>query len=90
MKKKIDKLINKSLRFHHRDIHEELDGMKSKAQVKSKFYYIFWGIATVAVVVGQLYVGTGYRLLHGGMQELLDKVDGVLLHSTPNDGPDYL
>ncbi len=30
-------------------------------QVKSKFYYIFWGIATVSVFVGQLYVGTGYH-----------------------------
>ena len=55
-------------------------------QVKSKFYYIFWGTATVAVVLGQLYVGTGYRILHGGMQELLDKVDGVLLHK---DGTPY-
>ena len=55
-------------------------------QVKSKFYYIFWGTATVAVVLGQLYVGTGYRILHGGMQELLDKVDGVLLHK---DGTSY-
>lgn len=55
---------------------------KLKAQVKSRFYYYFWGTATVAVVFGQLYVGTGYRLLHSGMQELLDKVDGVLLHST--------
>jgi hypothetical protein len=55
---------------------------KLKAQVKSRFYYYFWGAATVAVVFGQLYVGTGYRLLHSGMQELLDKVDGVLLHST--------
>lgn len=82
MKKKIDKLINKSLRFHHRDIHEELDGMKLKAQVKSRFYYIFWGTATVAVVLGQLYVGTGYRLLTGRMAELLQKVDGVLLHKT--------
>ena len=36
---------------------------KLKAQVKSRFYYIFWGIATVAVVTGQLYVGTGYRLM---------------------------
>ena len=53
---------------------------KVKAQVKSRFYYIFWGTATVAVVLGQLYVGTGYRVLHGGIQELLDKVDGVLLH----------
>jgi len=82
MKKKIDKLINKSLRFHHRDIHEELDGMKLKAQVKSRFYYVFWGAATVAVVLGQLYVGTGYRLLSGRMAELLQKVDGVLLHKT--------
>ena len=62
--------------------------MKQKiwAQVKSRFYYIFWGAATIAVVLGQLYVGTGYRILHGGMQELLDKVDGVLLHK---DGTPY-
>ena len=63
---------------------------KIKAQVKSKWYYIFWGTATVSVVLGQLYVGTGYRLLHSGMQELLNKVDGVLLHSKPNKGPNYL
>ena len=53
-------------------------------------YYYFWSAMTITVFLGQLYVGTGYRLLHGSMQELLDKVDGVLLHSTPNDGPDYL
>jgi hypothetical protein len=53
---------------------------KIKAQVKSRFYYVFWGTATVAVVLGQLYVGTGYRVLHGDMQQLLDKVDGVLFH----------
>ena len=47
---------------------------KLKAQVKSRFYYVFWGTATVAVVLGQLYVGTGYRLLHSGMQELLNKL----------------
>jgi len=53
---------------------------KLKAQVKSRFYYVFWGTATVAVVLGQLYVGTGYRVLHGDLQQLLDRVDGVLLH----------
>lgn len=57
-----------------------------RAQVKSKFYYIFWGTATIAVVLGQLYVGTGYRLLHNSMQELLNKVDGVLLHSEGGRG----
>ena len=59
---------------------------KLKAQVKSRFYYIFWGAATIAVVLGQLYVGSGYRILHGGMQELLNRVDGVLLHK---DGTPY-
>ena len=59
---------------------------KIRAQVKSRFYYIFWGTATIAVVLGQLYVGSGYRILHGGMQELLNKVDGVLLHK---DGTPY-
>ncbi|BCU98941.1 MAG: hypothetical protein CM15mV24_1660 [Bellamyvirus sp.] len=58
--------------------------------MKSYQYYIFWGACTVAVVLGQLYVGTGYRVLHGGVQELLDKVDGVLLRAEPYDGPNYL
>ncbi len=30
-------------------------------QIKSHWYYVFWGIATVSVVVGQVYVGSGYR-----------------------------
>ena len=30
-------------------------------QLKSNLYYVFWGIATVSVVAGQIYVGSGYR-----------------------------
>lgn len=30
-------------------------------QVKSSWYYIFWGIIAVAVCGGQYYVGSGYR-----------------------------
>ena len=30
-------------------------------QIKSSWYYIFWGAATVSVVAGQVYVGSGYR-----------------------------
>ena len=63
---------------------------KVRAQVKSRFYYIFWGTATIAVVLGQLYVGSGYRILHGGMQELLDRVDGVLLHKDDTPWGDML
>ena len=58
--KKLKALIQKPLRFHHQDIHEELDELK-KHQVKSKWYYIFWGAMAVAVVGGQLYIGAGYR-----------------------------
>ena len=32
-----------------------------KHQVKSRWYYLFWGVATVAVCSGQIYVGSGYR-----------------------------
>lgn len=58
--KKLKALIQKPLRFHHQDIHEEIDELK-KHQVKSKWYYIFWGAMAVAVVGGQIYVGSGYR-----------------------------
>ena len=67
-----------------------MKNQKVRAQVKSRFYYYFWGIATVAVVFGQIYVGTGYRILHGGMQELLDRVDGVLLHKDDTPYGDLL
>jgi len=30
-------------------------------QIKSQWYYIFWGACAVAVVGGQIYVGLGYR-----------------------------
>jgi len=30
-------------------------------QVKTKWYYYFWGSMAVAVVGGQIYVGIGYR-----------------------------
>ena len=33
----------------------------TKAQIKSSRYYLFGGAATVAVVIGQIYIGNGYR-----------------------------
>ena len=35
--------------------------MSKRHQVKEKWYYIFWGAMAVAVVGGQIYVGSGYR-----------------------------
>ena len=48
---------------------------KQRNQVKSKFYYIFWGIATVSVVLGQLYVGSGYRMYAGALMRIFDAVE---------------
>jgi len=63
---------------------------KRRAQVKSKFYYIFWGVATVSVLAGQLYVGSGYRKLHYSMEDLIDKVNGVMLEVKPNPYEGYM
>ena len=57
--------------------------MKQPRQKKSRTYYYFWAFMALTVFCGQLYVGTGYRLLSGRMGELLQKVDGVLLYK-PN------
>ena len=48
---------------------------KQRAQVKSKFYYIFWGIATASVVLGQLYVGSGYRMFAGSLNRIFDSIE---------------
>ena len=48
---------------------------KRRNQVKSKFYYIFWGIATVSVVLGQLYVGSGYRVFANSLLRIFDAIE---------------
>ncbi len=48
---------------------------KQRNQVKSKFYYIFWGIATVSVVFGQLYVGSGYRMFSRSLNRIFDTIE---------------
>ena len=48
---------------------------KQRNQVKSRFYYIFWGIATVSVVLGQLYVGSGYRIFAQSLLKIFDTIE---------------
>ena len=45
---------------------------KRKAQIKSSRYYLFWGAATIAVMVGQIYVGSGYRKMSNSIDRLID------------------
>ena len=45
---------------------------KKRHQVKSKWYYVFWGIATISVVAGQIYVGSGYHRMASKINLILD------------------
>jgi len=45
---------------------------KLKHQVKSNKYYIFWGAATVAVILGQIYLGMGYRIMTQSVIDLTE------------------
>ena len=45
---------------------------KIRAQMKSRFYYMFWGAATVSVFAGQMYVGSGYRQMSNSLDTLVD------------------
>ena len=69
-------MINLDERYH-----SYLDGSKKmriegvEEKVKSKFYYIFWGIATFSVVAGQLYVGSGYRMFARSLNRIFDTIE---------------
>ena len=59
---------------------------KLKHQVKSNMYYVFWGACTIAVMAGQIYVGTGYR----SMSESIEKLTNAYVNSPrtmPADKP---
>ena len=47
---------------------------KLRHQVKSRFYYLFWGAATVSVFAGQIYVGSGYRQMSESFNRIMDAV----------------
>ena len=46
---------------------------------KRQSYYLFWGIATVAVVSGQIYVGTGYRSMSKSLDAWFDKTISIMI-----------
>ena len=66
---------------------------KLRAQVKSRWYYIFWGTATVTVFAGQMYVGNGFRRMAESLDKVLDapiRMDiGVPRPRHPMMIPDY-
>jgi len=49
-------------------------------------YYYFWGVCTITVVAGQLYVGTGYRVMAESVNLLAHTLVGELVEGGPNNG----
>ena len=58
----------------NRDLYKEMSKLskKQRHQVKSRWYYVFWGAATLSVFAGQMYVGTGYRRMSESFDRVLD------------------
>ena len=48
---------------------------KIKHQIKSGKYYIFWGICTIAVMTGQIYVGSGYNSMSESVKDLTEMIE---------------
>ena len=48
---------------------------KTKAQIKSYQYYIFWGACTVAVMAGQIFVGAGYQSMSKSVKDLTEMIE---------------
>ena len=65
---------------------------KQRHQVKSRWYYIFWGAATLSVFAGQMYVGSGYRKMSRSFDRI---VEGIVVemelprHPMMAPTPDY-
>ena len=47
---------------------------KTKAQMKSNMYYVFWGACTFAVMAGQIYVGAGYNSMSRSVKDLTEVI----------------
>ena len=60
---------------------------KLRAQVKSRWYYIFWGTCTVAVCAGQVLVGSGFRRMSNSVDKLLDTP--IIIEMGPKSPFDY-
>ena len=48
---------------------------KTKAQIKSYQYYMFWGACTFAVMAGQIFVGAGYQSMSNSVKDLTEIIE---------------
>ena len=48
---------------------------KTRAQIKSYQYYIFWGACTIAVMAGQIFVGAGNQSMSESVKDLTEMIE---------------
>ena len=48
---------------------------KTKAQIKSYQYYLFWGACTFAVMAGQIFVGAVYQSMSNSVKDLTEIIE---------------
>ena len=48
---------------------------KLRNQLKSNMYYVFWGVCTMAVMTGQIYVGIGYNKMSESVRDLTEMIE---------------
>ena len=58
--------------------------MKKGKVNKDNKYYIFWGIMTISVLIGQIYVGLGYRTMAESIINLTNNADLLNVNSHIN------
>ena len=67
---------------------------KTKAQIKSYQYYLFWGACTVAVMAGQIFVGAGYQSMSNSVKDLSElieiKMERDVLNNRPTGKSQYM
>ena len=51
---------------------------KTKAQIKSYQYYLFWGACTFAVMAGQIFVGAGYQSMSNSVKDLSELIEAKM------------
>ena len=51
---------------------------KVRSQFKSSYYYLFWGAATVGVIAGQIYVGSGYRTMSRSINRWFEETIDII------------
>ena len=67
---------------------------KVRSQFKSSYYYLFWGAATVGVIAGQIYVGSGYRAMARSMNRWFEETIDIIVpdrgyYQPMPSGPEY-